>query len=103
MPRNVVLVTGAGGFIGRWSVPALIARGYEVHAVLARSAGRNLVPQLAGAVAHWADLLDGDVPRTLVDGIRPSHLLHFAWTATPGVYWTSSDNYRWLAASQTLL
>jgi nucleoside-diphosphate-sugar epimerase len=35
--------------------------------------------------------------------VRPSHLLHFAWIATPGVYWTSPDNFGWLAASQHLL
>jgi nucleoside-diphosphate-sugar epimerase len=30
-------------------------------------------------------------------------LLHFAWIATPGVYWNSEDNFRWLAASERLL
>jgi len=29
--------------------------------------------------------------------------LHFAWIATPGVYWQSADNFRWLAASEHLL
>ena len=28
-----VLLTGATGFIGRWAIPALLRRGYEVHAV----------------------------------------------------------------------
>jgi nucleoside-diphosphate-sugar epimerase len=30
-------------------------------------------------------------------------LLHFAWIATPGVYWQSPENFRWLAASEHLL
>ena len=34
---------------------------------------------------------------------RPTHLLHFAWIATPGVYWNSAENHRWLAASRHLL
>ncbi len=51
------MVSGAGGFIGRWSVPRLIAGGYEVHAVAARAPGRELPAQLSGAEIHYADLL----------------------------------------------
>lgn len=103
MPRKVVLVTGAGGFIGRWSVPPLIERGYEVHAVLSRSTTRDIPTQLQGAVVHAADLLDLESGPSLMARVRPSHLLHFAWIATPGVYWSSADNYRWLEASRHLL
>ncbi len=35
--------------------------------------------------------------------VRPYHLLPFAWIATPGEYWQSADNVRWLRASQHLL
>jgi nucleoside-diphosphate-sugar epimerase len=35
--------------------------------------------------------------------VRPSHLLHFAWIATPRVYWNSAENFRWLTASERLL
>jgi nucleoside-diphosphate-sugar epimerase len=103
MAHKVVLVSGAGGFIGRWSVPRLIAGGYEVHAVLARTAGRELPAQLHGAEIHCVDLLDAESVRTMMEVVKPSHLLHFAWIATPGVYWTSPENRRWLAASQHLL
>jgi nucleoside-diphosphate-sugar epimerase len=95
-----VLVTGAGGFIGRWSVPPLRALGYEVHVVA--QAHRSLPQQLSGAQVHVADLLDPSVIDALIQAVSPSHLLHFAWIATPGVYWTSEDNYRWLAASEHL-
>jgi nucleoside-diphosphate-sugar epimerase len=103
MGRRVVLVSGAGGFIGRWSVPRLIAGGYEVHAVAARAPGRELPAQLSGAEIHHTDLLREESVDALMQEVRPSHLLHFAWVATPGVYWTSPDNRRWLAASQHLL
>jgi nucleoside-diphosphate-sugar epimerase len=99
---RVVLVSGAGGFIGRWSVPPLVAGGYEVHAVVGRAAA-PLPAQLRGAEIHRADLLDGVSVQTLTAAVKPSHLLHFAWMATPGLYWTSPDNFRWLAASQHLL
>jgi nucleoside-diphosphate-sugar epimerase len=98
-----VLVTGAGGFIGRWSVPALLRLGYEVHAVLSGNANRDLPGQLRGAQVHFADLLDESAAAKLMSEVAPSHLLHFAWIATPGLYWTSAENFRWLAASEHLL
>jgi nucleoside-diphosphate-sugar epimerase len=97
-----VLVTGAGGFIGRWSVAPLLAKGYEVHAVLSGGAA-NIPIELHGATVHVADLLDESRADALLERVRPTHLLHFAWIATPGVYWQSPDNSRWLAASEHLL
>ena len=96
-------MTGAGGFIGRWSVPPLMAAGYEVHAVAGRAAGRAVPGELRGAVVQYADLLDNGAADALLDSVRPTHLLHFAWVATPGVYWRSPDNQRWLTASKHLL
>jgi nucleoside-diphosphate-sugar epimerase len=52
---------------------------------------------------HKADLLDPQAIAPLLAAIKPTHLLHFAWNAAPGLYWTSTDNYRWLAASFHLL
>ena len=103
MHAKRVLVTGAGGFIGRWSVPALLRLGYEVHAVLSGKVGREVPEQLQGAKLHFANLLDDLGVDELTRAVRPSHLLHFAWIATPGVYWNSEDNFRWLTASERLL
>jgi nucleoside-diphosphate-sugar epimerase len=98
-----VLVTGAGGFIGRWSVAPLLAKGYEVHAVLSGGASRTIPTELHGATLQVADLLKEPEADALLERVVPTHLLHFAWIATPGVYWQSADNFRWLAASQHLL
>jgi nucleoside-diphosphate-sugar epimerase len=103
MHAKRVLVSGAGGFIGRWSVPALLRSGYEVHAVLSGNANRDVPAQLQGAKIHFADLLDDSHVDELTSGVKPSHLLHFAWIATPGLYWNSEENFRWLAASERLL
>ena len=104
-----VLVTGAGGFIGRWSVPALQRLGYEVHAVLSRKTkagapgNRGIPEQLLGATIHFADLLDVSSVNALMGEVKPTHLLHFAWIATPGLYWESEENFRWAAAGEQLL
>ena len=98
-----VLVSGAGGFIGRWSVPALLAAGYEVHAVAGRVETRPLPAQLRGAAVHRVDLLDAAATDDLMSRVAPTHLLHFAWIATPGIYWSSPENARWLAAGRHLL
>ena len=103
MHAKRVLVSGAGGFIGRWSVPALLRSGYEVHAVLSGNTSREIPEQLRGAKIHFADLLDDSAIDELTSEVRPSHLLHFAWIATPGAYWNSAENFRWVAASERLL
>ncbi len=98
-----VLVSGAGGFIGRWSVPALLRLGYDVHAVLSGQANRDIPEQLQGAKIHAANLLDASAVDRLISEVSPSHLLHFAWIATPRVYWNSAENFQWLTASEHLL
>jgi nucleoside-diphosphate-sugar epimerase len=94
-----VLLTGATGFIGRHCPPQLLTQGYEVHAIYSRIAGE------AHPNVHWhkADLLVPMQITRLIDSIRPTHLLHLAWYAIPGKFWTSSENFRWVQASLTLL
>lgn len=84
-PRRV-LVTGAGGFIGRHAVPLLKHRGFEVHTF----------------DRTQADLLQPGVPAALIARVRPTHLLHLAWITTPGRYWTAPENLDWVAASLAL-
>lgn len=79
-------MTGATGFVGRHAVPALRELGYEVEGV-----GRG------------ADLLAPGAGERLVARTAPTHLLHLAWTTTPGEYWTSPANERWARASLELV
>lgn len=85
-----VLVTGAGGFVGRHCVDRLAG---EVHPV-----GR----EKRGAEWHVADLLDPGVVRELVRAVRPTHLLHLAWVTEHGAYWSSRENLDWMRASLDL-
>lgn len=97
------MVTGAAGFIGRWSVPQLLASGYEVHAVVSGAPDGEVPDELEGAVLHRCNLLRQDSIDAITDQLRPTHLLHFAWIAQPGEYWTSAQNFLWLEASEYLL
>lgn len=83
-----VLLTGAGGFIGRQAVTLLEERGYDVHAVTGKA---------------QCDLLDPAQRARLMEAVCPSHVLHFAWIALPGVYWTSPLNATWHDATLDLL
>jgi nucleoside-diphosphate-sugar epimerase len=98
-----VLVSGASGFIGRCSVPALLGLGFEVHAILSAAHSGALPAELRGASVHRCDLLREESIDAILQQVRPTHLLHFAWIAQPGVYWHSPDNFLWLEASQYLL
>lgn len=93
-----VLLTGAGGFIGRACIPPLQRLGFEVHAV-----ARQPRPWPAGVTGWQLDLLDAAAVRGLLARLRPSHLLHAAWDVTHGAFWTTPANLAWLAAGVQLL
>jgi nucleoside-diphosphate-sugar epimerase len=95
-----VLVTGATGFVGRHALLPLAERGYEVHAVTSRRPPPDLERL---AVWHHADLLGPGGAEAVVDAARPSHLLHLAWYAEHGEFWSSPENVRWVEASLQLL
>jgi nucleoside-diphosphate-sugar epimerase len=83
-----VLVTGASGFIGRQALGPLRERGFDVH-TLSRSQGVDLLAPGAAVAA--------------VAATRPTHLLHLAWYAEHGRFWTAVENLRWVGASLELL
>lgn len=93
-----VLLTGASGFIGRQAVPLLQERDVEIHAVT-----QQMQPALKNVFWHQADLLDAPSRHALMQEVQPTHVLHFAWIATPGVYWTSPLNTNWQEATLDLL
>ncbi len=99
-----LLVTGASGFIGRHTLPHLEREGFEILAVC-RKPPADRPAASAGSSIAWqtADLLQPGAPTDLVSALRPTHLLHLAWEATPGRFWQSPDNERWRVASGELL
>jgi len=83
MSDKTVLVTGAGGFIGRQTLQPLCDLGYKVH-------------------VFEGDLLDSAITDKLLAKLRPSHLLHVAWYAEHGKFWMAPENTVWLEASTHL-
>ena len=92
-----VLVTGAGGFIGRHCVAALAAAGHDVVA-LGRSGER--VPGAIEAIA--CDLLDPAATRAAMMRARAQCLVHLAWHADPRDRWHTPWNIDWEIASLQL-
>jgi nucleoside-diphosphate-sugar epimerase len=94
-----VVLTGAGGFVGRACIQALLDAGFEVHQFgrsWTEGAGKN-------AGTHVVDLFDYERVTALIAAIRPSHLLHLAWVTEPGKYWSSPENLLWVSASLHLI
>jgi nucleoside-diphosphate-sugar epimerase len=62
------------------------------------------VVELAEGV-HWhtVDLLEAGQAQSLMAQVRPTHMLHLAWYAEPGKYWTAVENYRHVAAGLELI
>ena len=96
---KTVLVTGATGFIGRHALDPLVAREFRVHAV----SSKRVTAQGPGITWHVADLCEPDAVRALLASLRPSHLLHFAWSVVPGGAAAAGQNFRWVRATLNLV
>jgi nucleoside-diphosphate-sugar epimerase len=94
-----VLVTGATGFIGRHVLRPLVDHGFDVHAVTHKAP----LSADAGCTWHVSDLLDTARIAPLMQAVQPTHLLHLAWYAVPGRYWTALENFAWVQASLEVL
>jgi len=94
-----VLVTGATGFVGRHSLRQLVDRSYEVHAAVRQPPALGFP---AGITWYTADLLEPRIASALIEAIRPSHLLHFAWYTEHGKFLEAPVNIDWVEATLRL-
>ena len=91
-----LLMTGASGFIGAHCLRLIEqAGGYdEIHAVNRLGEGRGQ----GRIIWHAADLRSAMDAMRVIEAVRPTHLFHGAWMATPGVYLSSPENLDWMQA-----
>ena len=92
-----VAVTGGTGFIGRYVINLLIEKDYEIVAI-----GRNCPSQHPNLTFIQHDLIN-DYDYSWLEKYKPTHLLHLAWYAEHGKFWTSPLNLRWCDATVRLI
>lgn len=90
-------MTGASGYVGRQTLTPLADLGFDVHGIARRPFD---LPPCRG---HIADALDVDALTRIVEAVRPTHLLHLAWTTAHGRFWDDPANAAWQAATLALL
>lgn len=93
-----VLVTGATGFLGAHVLERFAAEDVDLH-----RASRSGGPETGPGTGHAVDLLDRAEVSALITRLRPTHLIHCAWMAVPGKFWTDPSNLDWLDAGIALL
>lgn len=93
-----VLLTGASGFLGRYVLDSLHRNNIETVML-----GRQRAPDSFFADFIETDLLATQDFDTLVKKSGATHLLHLAWYAEHGKYWTSPLNLRWTEATTQLV
>ena len=90
---QTVLLTGASGYIGQFALRHLLDKKYIVHAVTSQPFDHSSTENLRW---HQANLLDAGETKDLMERVRPTHLLHFAWQIEHGKYWDAVSNFDWL-------
>ncbi|HBA84315.1 MAG TPA: GDP-mannose 4,6-dehydratase [Verrucomicrobia bacterium] len=78
------LVTGAGGFIGRYLVEKLLERGCEVFAV---DQAAPDMPAASGLHCMALDVQDAAQTTKLFEDVRPEAVFHLAAQSYPGASW----------------
>lgn len=94
-----LLVTGAGGLVGR-HVVALAAAGDGVEMF---ASGRRRPADLPDKVDfRAADLTDGEAAETLIRDVRPTHVIHGAWETRHSTFWEDPANLDWIVSTARL-
>lgn len=91
-----IAVLGGTGFVGRHLVDALAARSREV-VVLSRRPPTGVPPQVEWRACDA--ITTGYDAREIVRDLGCDTLVMLAWKTTNGLFWHSSENFAWAAAS----
>ncbi|MBL8026569.1 MAG: NAD(P)-dependent oxidoreductase [Fibrobacteres bacterium] len=97
MGNKRILLTGSSGFIGRHLLDILTKDDNLIFTIKSPKNINYLQNDSKNIIS--CDLLDVASCRKLIDETKPTHLLHLAWEARPGIFWNSNDNIRWAESS----
>lgn len=100
-----ILVTGAGGFVGRHVVRQLAMSEHQVIATDRTSASlARIAPRGEGRVSMMPlDLEEATAVRSFFLDVQPEAVIHLAWYASPVDYLVSPENLRSLAMTNRLV
>ncbi|MEL6298357.1 MAG: NAD(P)-dependent oxidoreductase [Pseudomonadota bacterium] len=96
-----VFITGATGFVGRHVCRRLVADGHKVTAILRRGSAERL-PVGVTSIVEVDDLFTKTPEWWAGIFTKSAHIIHLAWTATPGQYIDDPANLRCLAGTIAL-
>lgn len=91
-----IVVTGSSGFLGQQFLRLCQDSSVEVIRV-----GR----QASSASQHYVccNLLDTSCVVRMLSDVRPTHLVHFAWSVEHGDFWNSNANFTWMNTTVSLV
>lgn len=96
-----LLITGAGGFFGRSVINALKKLDHNFKATCVfHTHPLNLHDERFASVK--CNLQDKEQVDKLIQGTKPTHLIHLAWYVAPQKFWTAEENLIWLSSSLNL-
>lgn len=92
-----VLLTGVTGLIGKEIIKPLQEKGFDIYAITIDNNNPN-------NGVNWikCNLFDSESVKQILEDIKPTHLLNFAW-ATTGDYLVSDMNFEFVKAGLNLL
>jgi GDP-4-dehydro-6-deoxy-D-mannose reductase len=96
-----LLVTGAGGFLGRHVVDAMLRQGFDAAGLVTATRGPSRLPP--GVETRDVDLSRPDAARSLIDDIRPDRVLHLAGAASVAVAGPAGAETAWRDNAETTL
>lgn len=97
MPLRIFL-TGCTGAVGSRLTLILLNYGYEVFGVSGSKPCQIVHPRHS---CRKIDLLNAETFD--MQKIQPNLLVHTSWLTTPGLFWESPENKKWLEASKQLI
>lgn len=98
-PSQRILITGGKGFIGSACIDLLSLEDVEVYAISSRPSQDHKNNKVTWVQANLLETQDCE---RIIKEINPTHLLHLAWTAKPGKFWTDLENFQWLKSTLSL-